>query len=99
MISGVRYRQSPRVLSRCFAGEVILTLPDREDLHYLEGTAAVVWEALAQEVTASQLTDFLAEEFRVEAATIQEQVEVFLKELIANGALERYREEEDNGWR
>lgn len=65
--------------------DTVLLGPDSDTYYGLEGTAAVVWEALETPRSLAQLSITLAEEYDADAATIETDVTPFLTEMIASG--------------
>lgn len=61
---------------------------DLNGIIILNDTAALVWELLAQDRTADELASAVVEQFDVDAATAQADVQTFLTETARLGLLE-----------
>ncbi len=55
----------------------------------LNGSAAVLWEALADDVAAEELAEMLVANYGIERRAADADVESFLAELSGNGLLEQ----------
>ncbi len=85
--SFAKFRQSERTASRIIEGKAIVIAIDHNQLHVLNSVATRVWQLLdgrfAHEIVAA-----IVGEFEVEPAKAQRDVERFLAELLATGALQ-----------
>lgn len=61
---------------------------DLNGLVILNGTGACVWNLLAEDRTADELASAVAEQFEVDAATAQADVQTFLDDIARLGLLE-----------
>ena len=97
-----RFVRSPDVVARRIAGELVLVpIASRTDnplkrtanFYVLNGTGELLWKHLDSAADASGLTRHLVEEYQVDEDTARGDVEQFLKELTACGAVEEIREQ------
>lgn len=91
----VRYRRSSEALERSFGGEVLLALPEREDVELLSGTASSVWLLLAAPTSAEDIVKRLARDFAVDLETVKADVEPLLRQLERGGWIERIAHGDD----
>ncbi len=80
-----RYRRRDGVLSRTFAGEVLLATPDREGVDRLELTAAAVWDALEAPATVPDISATLAATYDAPNELIVRDVDALLGDLADRG--------------
>lgn len=83
----VRWSRHPAALWRRSAGRVVLLPPGDDEPVVLSATGAAIWEVLDRPRTTEQLTTDLAEVFQADPARIRADVEPFLDELHARGAI------------
>lgn len=83
-----RYRRSPQVLSRAFAGEALLTFPGGDGFESLKGPGYAVWVLLEEPRTSEELVSELAQIFEEEEGTIGSDVEGFLHSLVQRRLIE-----------
>jgi 2-phosphoglycerate kinase len=76
------YCQSPNVLQRQVAREVLITRVDYGAVDSLGGTAFDAWRLLERPLTAEQLSASLAEGYRLDAEQIRQDVENLLEGLV-----------------
>jgi hypothetical protein len=88
-VSGFRYQRSTRVLTRTFAGQVILAAPDGDAFEVLSGTARTVWELLEEARPLDEVVGLLAEAYGASPHDIASDVDNLLEELSRRGCLER----------
>lgn len=81
------YQVSPEALSRELDGEVLVLDLRTSQYFGMTGTAARIWTLVEDGAPPSSIVDTLAEEFNAPAATIREDVEAFLADLITRGLL------------
>ena len=84
----LQFRRSPRVLSRSFAGRVVVTTEDGDGFLELAGTSSMVWEMLRRQRSLPDLCDELGAVFRVDPGVIAEQVEGLLITLGEKGLVD-----------
>lgn len=90
-----RWRRAPGVVARRVAGEMVLVPVSsgtaRRDTRFfvLNETAERLWSLLAQPRTAAELAQHLTLEFEVDAARARADVDAFLADLRAQGAIIR----------
>ncbi len=90
----MRYARCPTIVERKIRDEYLL-VPlhgDRgrlDSLYTLNETAALIWTALAEDLTESQITDRLTKAYDVDSATALTDVQHVLRELLAIGAITR----------
>ena len=92
-----RFVRSADVVARRIAGELVLVpiasrtenpLKRTANFYVLNGTGEVLWAHLESPADVPTLTRELVSQFRVDEATAQSDVERFLSELAACGAVE-----------
>jgi hypothetical protein len=76
------YCQSPNVLQRQVAREVLVTRVDDGAVDSLAGPAFDAWQLLERPQTAEQLVASLAERYRVDGERIQQDVASLLQDLV-----------------
>ncbi|MBI4536560.1 MAG: PqqD family protein [candidate division NC10 bacterium] len=86
------YRQAEDFVSRNIAGETVLVplrrqIGDLDSIYTLNEVATFIWECLAQPSTVGQLTQALGEAFDAPPATIRQDLEEHLGQLLAIGAI------------
>ena len=86
-VDRVRFSSAPDLLSRSFAGRVILAAPGDEEIHSLSGTAGVVWELFDQPRTRSETSTILSEAFGVPLNEILPQVDDLIEQLVSRSLL------------
>jgi hypothetical protein len=76
------YCQSPSVLQRQVAREVLITRVDKGAVDSLAGPAFDAWQLLERPLTAEQLVASLAASYQVDGERIQWDVENLLQDLV-----------------
>ena len=89
-----RYRQSPSIVSREIAGEVILVpirnnVGDLESIYTLNETAARIWALLDGERSVAQVRDQVVAEFEVGPEEAEQDLLELLAQLVSCDAVER----------
>jgi hypothetical protein len=84
-VSEASVTRSPRALWRRADAEVLVTLPEDEEVWRLSGGAAAVWLGLDEPSTAAELSEVLAEVYELPSATIAGDVDTALAELSSMG--------------
>lgn len=74
---------------RRIAEEMFVVDASRAELHELNAPAALIWEGLAAGKTAERIVSSIVEEFEVDAKTASADLQVFIKELLASGVIEK----------
>jgi hypothetical protein len=82
MMASTVYCQSPSVLQRQVAREVLITRVDYGSVDSLGGTAFDAWQLLERPVTSEQLVASMAGRYRLDAERIRQDVEELLKDLV-----------------
>ena len=82
-----RWAHAPGVLWRRSAGRIVVDPPDGHDALLLEGSAAAVWDLLADPQELDALSVELSRRFAVPAATVRDDIEGLLADLEAAGAV------------
>jgi hypothetical protein len=87
-----RLLRSPDVVARQIAGEHILvpisqTGADLQKVYLLNGTAAAIWELLAQPLAREELVKALEEQYDAPEGSIPREVETFVQDLLQRGFL------------
>lgn len=97
-----RFVRSPDVVARRIAGELVLVpiatrtdnpLKRTANFYVLNQTGELLWQQLENAADAPDLTRHLIEQYQVDEDTARGDVEQFLKELAACGAVEEIREQ------
>ena len=92
---GAPWRRAPGVVTRKVAGELVLvpvasSVRARDTRFFvLNGTAERLWSLLEQPRTADELAQHLTTEFEVDSARARADVDAFLADLDAQGAIIR----------
>lgn len=81
------WHRDERVLWRRSFERVVLLAPERGDPLVLDGTGRVIWELLDEPMAGAELSATLAELFRRDVVEVDREVEPFLANLRAAGAL------------
>jgi Coenzyme PQQ synthesis protein D (PqqD) len=81
-------RRDPATRTRLTSRRALVGIGSSPDVHELAGTAAVVWRALAEGVTVSELIVDLAAVFGVEENVVAVDVRRLLDDLVASGLAE-----------
>lgn len=92
----VLFRRNPNFIFRKIVEETILVpvfqdVADMDAIYTLNELGAFIWEKLAEPLPESRLQVNILEEFDVDAATITDDLGVFLEEMEAIGAVERVK--------
>jgi hypothetical protein len=87
----VAYRRSPEVLSRAFAGEVILAAPGVNDFEMLSTTAGSVWQLLDEPRALDEIVEVLKARYPNAGPAIGPDVESLIEHLAQRGLVERLR--------
>jgi hypothetical protein len=77
-----RYRRSERPLAAEVDSEVLLFDPEPGMYFATRGVGAVVWEALSEPRTLSELCEMVVERFEVERDVCEADLAVFIRELV-----------------
>ncbi len=86
------YRQAEDFVSRNIVGETVLVpirrqMGDLDSIYTLNEVATFIWEQLSQPRTVGQLVQALGEAFDASSATIRQDLEEYLGQLQAIGAV------------
>jgi len=84
-----RYVRSPGALVREGAFGVVVLGTETSDAVTLSGTAAALWDVLADPQTSTAVVDVLAEQFGLAPERVRPDVDSALEQLVQLGALER----------
>lgn len=88
-MSRASFRHAPTALTRSVGEEILVALPEGEDIISLAGTSAAVWRALDEDGrTLPDLVDALARAHRAPPETIGRDVRALLTDLIERGLVE-----------
>jgi hypothetical protein len=85
------YRRSRDVLSRSFAGEVLLAAAGVDDFESLSATAGSVWRLLDEPRSIDEIVGTLAERYPDAGPAIGPDVESLIEYLAQRGLVERLR--------
>jgi len=78
-------RPHPRVVETCVDGSRVLMHLDQRQLHFLNDTAAAIWETLGECQTVEDLTVTLADRFEIEPSVVRSDVDSMLAKLRSAG--------------
>jgi len=88
-VSWASFRHAPTALTRSVGEEILVALPEGEDIISLAGTSAEVWRALGEDGrTLPDLVDALAQAYRAAPETLGGDVRALLTDLIERGLVE-----------
>ena len=88
-MSPASFRHAPGALTRSVGAEILVALPEGEDIISLAGTSAEVWHALGEGGrTLPDLVEALAKVHRAPPETIGRDVRALLTDLIERGLVE-----------
>ena len=85
----LRWRRCPAALWRRSYDRVLVLPPGHDDILVLEGTGAAIWFLLEDPATLTELVEPLSELLDVTGHAVADQVQDFLVQLEAAGAVER----------
>jgi hypothetical protein len=83
-----RPKKSPRIAARVVEGKALIVVIDHKQLHTLNEVGTRVFELCDGGRTVQAIADAIMDEFEVDAATALRDVERFVAQLSALGALE-----------
>jgi hypothetical protein len=84
--TAARLFQAERTASRVIGGQAVVIAIDQQRLHVLNGVGTRVWELLEGR-TRAELVAALTGEYEVDAAQLERDLDRFLEELSALGAV------------
>lgn len=76
-----RWRVRPEIAHREVEGQVVLLLPDADELFTLNDSAQVVWRKLVAGATVPELGRVLAKHYGIAQATAESDVQALVREL------------------
>jgi hypothetical protein len=79
--------QAPDVTVEVLDGELILYSPHDQSLHHLNGTAALVWNCLAEPATRTELVRDFTEAFSIAADDVRGHLDDVINPLLTAGAI------------
>jgi len=87
------YRRNPNMVFREIAGELILVpirrrAEDTDSIYVLNETGAALWKMLDGESSLEAIISGMLEQYDVDRATLCRDIEEYVKDMIASGALE-----------
>lgn len=87
-----RYERNPAFIFRRIVEEFVLVpihqdVSDMDCIYTLNEVGATVWQQLDQPATQAELQSRLLEQYEVDAAALQTDLEQFLQEMLSIGAL------------
>jgi len=85
--SDAKPTRNPRIAARVVDGKVLIVVIDQKQLHTLNAVGTRIWE-LCDGRSVAAIADALVAEFEVDVATAMRDVQRFVAELGALGALE-----------
>jgi hypothetical protein len=80
--SQARYVRSAEALSRRVGSDVLVLLPEDDEMHELSGGATAVWEELREPRTLEDLVGRLSSRHGEQAGAIAPQIEACLESLV-----------------
>lgn len=83
--------RSDRIAYRVIGGEAIVMVVDRKELHRLNDVGSRVFELCDGQTTIDAIVDAIVREFVVDVPTARTDVEKFITELAATGAISFHR--------
>lgn len=88
------YSKNPDVVFRKIADEFILVpirqkVVDLKSIYTLNEVAAFIWELMDGKKTVSQIKDKIIEEFEVEPAQVESDIEEMLSQFVALGLIQQ----------
>ena len=94
MTQATRYQRNPDYIFRKIVDELVL-VPIRQDvaamdcIYTLNGVGAFIWERIDEQATTADLQSAVVKEYAAEPETVAEDVNAFLAEMAAIGAIRR----------
>ena len=85
-----KFAQSPRVLTRVVGDEVIIAVPEHDEVMVLSATGKAIWELIETPVTTSSVIGTLAGLYECPEDEISGDVESFLSNLLEKRVVDRY---------
>ena len=87
-----RYVKDPSVVYREIAGEAILVpirrnLVDMQSIYTLDNVGADIWKLIDGERTLADIREALLDEYDVEASALSQDLDEFIDQLVAVGAI------------
>lgn len=87
-----RYEKDPSVVYREIAGEAILVpirrnLVDMQSIYTLDNVGADIWKLIDGERTLADIKEALLDEYDVEASALSQDLDEFIDQLVAVGAI------------
>jgi hypothetical protein len=87
-----RYEKDPSVVYREIAGEAILVpirrnLVDMQSIYTLDNVGADIWKLIDGERTLADIREALLDEYDVEASALSQDLDEFIDQLVAVGAI------------
>jgi hypothetical protein len=80
-------RRSDRIAYRVIGGEALVMVVDRKELHRLNDVGSRVFELCDGQNSIDAIVDAIVREFVVDVPTARTDVETFITELAATGAI------------
>jgi hypothetical protein len=88
--------RSERIAHRVVEGEALVMVVDRKQLHRLNEVGSRVFELCDGQTTVDAIVEVIVDEFTVDAETARADVERFISELAATGAISFNRPDGQN---
>lgn len=87
-----RYEKDPSVVYREIAGEAVLVpirrnLVDMQSIYTLDNVGADIWKLIDGERTLADIREALLDEYDVEASALSQDLDEFIDQLVAVGAI------------
>jgi hypothetical protein len=80
-----RLQQNPDILASALGDETVMMSLSRNSYYGLDEVGSLIWELLAQPQSITQICTTLQQEFAVDAQTCQQEVALFVQQLVDEG--------------
>ena len=84
-----RVSRNPQAVSRQVGEETLVMMPEQRQLHTLNETAGVIWEALAEPRSPDEIVDVITRRFDCDRETAARDVAEYLRRLEEAGLIAR----------
>lgn len=83
-----RYRRPESLVVEDTGDEVLVSRAGRDDIYYLNGTAALIWRLCDGQRTLGEIVELLSDAYPEDADTVRTQVPELLDELLEHAVVE-----------
>jgi hypothetical protein len=80
-----KYVRREKLLEADVNGEIVALHVERGQCYGLNGVASEIWRMLEQPRSTTEICDSLLEDYEIDNATCENQVTVFISELVKDG--------------